>query len=287
MILRATAVVHFGFKRAARAVVLAGPVVDDVALIDVAGAGQLRAAWANVDVALLIEDEVGSAEGAIGACRLVPHRNVRCDVAIHQPLEQPDRAISGVACEPLGPEIEAALDAIHHGLGDGNLHGAIGARALGVDDDPGLVVDQIVRIVGKEWVHARPGDPCCLRIGQRDFLGRLASTAAAARTATVSATTLLIAAGSIEGREVLANRMGCLLCLRPAHRLVAGNPLLLVHIRLDQARIDRERFAANQPGRDAHRHHALEHPAQGIALAEAFMPGTAEHRMIGDLDPRR
>ncbi len=83
--------------------------------------------------------------------------------------------------------------------------------------------------------------------------------AAFARTATVS-TTILIAAGGIEGHEILANRMGCLLCLWPCKRLVAGDPLCLVHIRLDQARIDRERFASNQPGHDAHRHHALEYP---------------------------
>jgi hypothetical protein len=49
----------------------------------------------------------------------------------------------------------------------------------------------------------------------------------------------------------------CLLCLRPSNRLVTGCPLLLVHIRLNQARIDRKRFAANQPSRDAHRHQAL------------------------------
>jgi len=73
------------------------------------------------------------------------------------------------------------------------------------------------------------------------------------------------------------------LCVRPAHWLVAGNPLLLVYVRLDQTCIDRKRFAANKSGRDAHRHHALEHPPQGIALTEAFMPGSAEHRMIGNL----
>src|SRR6266446_4316541 len=92
-----------------------------------------------------------------------------------------------------------------------------------------------------------------------------------------------MAAGGIESREVLANRTGCLLRLRPVHRLVARNPLLLVHIRLDQARVDRERFAANKPCRDAHCHHALEYPTQGVALAEAFVPSPAEHRMIGDL----
>ena len=156
-------------------------------LIDIASAGERRAPWANIDVALLIEDEVGSAEGAIVTCRLVPHRNVRCDLAIYQPLEQPYRTISGVAREPLRLEIEAAPDPVHHGLRNGNLHDAIGAGALGIDDDPDLVVDQIVHIVGKEWVHAWPGNPCRLRIGQRDF-GRVAATAAAARSATIPVT---------------------------------------------------------------------------------------------------
>ena len=60
---------------------------NDVTLIDIACAGQFRSAWQNIDVALLIEDEVGPAEGAISTCRLVPHRYVRCDVAIDQPFE--------------------------------------------------------------------------------------------------------------------------------------------------------------------------------------------------------
>ena len=55
-----------GLQRADRTVVLAGPVVDVVALIDVAGAGQLRATRANVDIAFLVEDKIRSAEGAIG-----------------------------------------------------------------------------------------------------------------------------------------------------------------------------------------------------------------------------
>ena len=50
----------------ARAVALAGSVVDDVTLIDVAGAGQLRTARADVDIALPVEDEVGPTEGTIG-----------------------------------------------------------------------------------------------------------------------------------------------------------------------------------------------------------------------------
>src|SRR6476661_1277881 len=116
-----------------RAVVLAGPVVDDVTLVDIAGTGQLCAAWT-----LRVENEIASTESAIGTRRLVPHGNVRRDAAIYQPFEQPNRAINSVACKPSRPKIEAALDALDHGLGDGDLRETVGTCALGVDDDPGL-----------------------------------------------------------------------------------------------------------------------------------------------------
>ena len=61
------------------------------------------------------------------------------DVAIDQPLEQPDRAINRVAGKPLRLKIEAAADPLHHRLGDRNLRYAVCPRALGVEDDPGLV----------------------------------------------------------------------------------------------------------------------------------------------------
>src|ERR1700733_10372409 len=137
VILRATAGA-LGLQRADRAGVLGSPVIDDVGLIDVAGAGQLRATWADIDIALPVEDKVGSTEGTVSPRRLVPHRNVRGDLTIHQPLEQPDRAINTVACEPLGPKIEAAADALHHRLSDGNFRYAVGPRAFGVEDDPEL-----------------------------------------------------------------------------------------------------------------------------------------------------
>src|SRR5215204_7317781 len=124
-------------------------------LIDVAGAGQLGATWADINIAFLVEDKISAAEGPIRARRLVPHRNVRRDLMIYQPFEQSDRAINGIACQPLGPETEAAADPINHRLGGSNLHDAVGAGALGIDDDPSLVVDEIVRIVGKEWVNVR------------------------------------------------------------------------------------------------------------------------------------
>ena len=37
--------------------------------------------------------------------------------------------------------------------------------------------------------------------------------------------------------------------------------LLLVHIRFDQARIDRKTLATNQTSRNALRHHALKYPS--------------------------
>jgi hypothetical protein len=128
---------------------------------------------------------------------------------------------SGGHCDVIALRISAvskqlpgsSLPGCYHGLGYADFHCTIGARALGVDNDPDLVVDEIVRIVGEEWVHARPGNPCRLRIGQRDLFRGLAPTAAvAARTATVPVTTLLIA-GGIEDREVLSNRTGCFLRL--------------------------------------------------------------------------
>ena len=61
------AVVHLGFREQAEQSCLLCSVVDDVALIDVAGAGKLCTARINIDVTFLVEDEVGPAEDAIVA----------------------------------------------------------------------------------------------------------------------------------------------------------------------------------------------------------------------------
>src|ERR1700724_1627005 len=150
--------------------------------------------------------------------RLFPCGQVRGDLTIHKPFEQPSRAINGVACEPLGPKIKAAADAVQHGLGDGDLLFAIGARALGVEDDPGLVVDEVVCIVGEEWVDALPCDPGRLRIGQRNLLRHLAFGAPARRSTAISFAIVPITAGGVECRQVLPNRARCLLRLRPRNR---------------------------------------------------------------------
>src|ERR1044071_5223837 len=97
------------------------------------------------------------------------------------------------------------------------------------------------------------------------------------RAVAVSTITDLSVTCRIQRRNVLANRMGSLFRLGPCDRLVARKPLRLVHICLDQACIDRERFAANKSRRNALHHHTLEHPAQGIARSKTFAPSTTEH----------
>jgi hypothetical protein len=99
---------------------------------------------------------------------------------IAAPFEQPPCTTHRVASEPLGSKTKATLDTINHGLGNGDLFNAIGARTFRIDDDADLIVDQVVCIVGKVWIYTRPRNPSRLWISQRHFLGRLASTVAGA-----------------------------------------------------------------------------------------------------------
>src|SRR5271170_2683677 len=117
----------------------------------------------DIDVALSIEDKVSAAECAIRTRRLIPHRDVWGYLAINQPFEQSDRTISGVACEPLWLKAKAPPDPVQHGPCNGDLGDPAGARALGIDDDPGFVVDEII---GVAWPRraATVAFPCPLSI---------------------------------------------------------------------------------------------------------------------------
>src|SRR6516165_12014830 len=224
------------FERAEIAIALCGAIAKRATVDDRSGGVQQLAIRADVDVARSVKDEVGPAEGAVGAYRLVPDRDVRRDLTVHQPLEQPDRAINGVACQPPRLKIEALLDALDHRLGDANLGYTVGTCALGVDDDACFVVDEVVGVVSKKWISILPCNPSRLRIGQRDLLWLLASVAAPAQTAVIAA--VLLIAGVIPSSKVFPHRTGRFLGLRPGNRLIARHPLLLVDIGLDQARVD-------------------------------------------------
>src|SRR5581483_12307473 len=108
-----------------------------MAIDDGPGGVQQLSTWTDIDVALPVEDKIGAAKGAIRTCRLVPHRDVRRDLTVHQPLKQPDCTISSVGCEPLWSKLETPPDPVQHGPGNGDLSNPVGARALGVDDNAG------------------------------------------------------------------------------------------------------------------------------------------------------
>jgi hypothetical protein len=169
------------------------------ALINVAGAGELCAAWTNVDVAFRVEDKVSPAEGAVKARRFIPYRNMRRDVAIHQCFENSDRTVNTVACEPLRVMIEAACDPVNHSLGNRYLGDTVGARALSVDDDPSLIVDEIVCIVSKERINALPRtQAACGSVSEISLAGLLRVPLE------LIAVVLVICAGSIESGSLLS-----------------------------------------------------------------------------------
>src|ERR1700739_3362350 len=78
----------------------------------------------------------------------------------------------------LWSKVEAPPDPVQHGPCYGDLSDPAGACALGVDDDPGFVVDEIIGVVSEKRISVLPGDPCRLQIGQRHLFRRLASAAA-------------------------------------------------------------------------------------------------------------
>ena len=85
-------------------------------------------------------------------------------------------------------------------------------RALGIDDDPSLVVDEIVWIVSKEWVGALLCDSCPVDRSARLLSEPCADCRHRSHRCHLRCHSL-ITAGGIEDREVLANRTGCLLGL--------------------------------------------------------------------------
>jgi hypothetical protein len=67
--------------------------------------------------------------------------------------------------------------------------------------------------------------------------------------------------GGIEGRAILATAWDASSVFRDAIGWSPGIRFSLSTSALDQARIDRERLASNQAGRNAHRHYIFKDPA--------------------------
>jgi hypothetical protein len=149
-----------------------------VALIDTACAGQVRTTRANIDVVL---PKTKSARLKVPSGRAdLSHRHVRCDVAIHLTFEH--RAISRVARRRSKRRSTRSTMVWVTAISTARSAQVLTATMM----MPAWLAVGVVRIIGKEWVQVRPRNPCCLRIGERDFLWRLAPMAAIARTAIVS-----------------------------------------------------------------------------------------------------
>ena len=103
--------------------------------------------WAGVKVAFPVICKVGAREGTVRSIALVPDGNMRINATIHKSLECLSRSIGRIGGETLGFETEATYYPFDHRYADQVLINAIGARALGIDDDAQLVVDQIIGVI--------------------------------------------------------------------------------------------------------------------------------------------
>jgi len=55
-----------------------------------------------------------------------------------------------------------------------------------------------------------------------------------------------------------------------------------VGISLDQARVHRKAFTADEAGRDTGSYHALKHATENIMIVKTFVACTREHRVVWD-----
>jgi hypothetical protein len=75
-------------ERAALTVGCTGEITKRLAIDHRAGRRQKLACWADIDVALFVEDEVFPTEGAILALRFIDDRDMRRDIlVVDEPIE--------------------------------------------------------------------------------------------------------------------------------------------------------------------------------------------------------
>jgi hypothetical protein len=86
----------------------------------------------------------------------------------------------------------------------------------------------------------------------------------------------------VKGRRILLHRAARPLGITIPAPILTRDRALLVGIGLDQARINRKTFTANQTGRNARFDDPFEHATKNVSLAETLVPGARECRMIRD-----
>ena len=231
---------------------LGGPVQERLAIVDRAGGLEGLALGTDVDIGVLIKGEVVPRQYAVVTRPLVPDRDMRIDPSLPEPAKHPAR------CRRPHPRrhdgglrAQAVLRPLDHGLGGFDLLGNACRRRLDIDDDGVRHVDQIVEAVAEHDLVAAPRGPGGGRITRRQGL-RLADR--------------------VDRRILAFKRIHIFLDRAP--RQLFFRPIDVPPPRpgrsgwLDNAGIDGEALAANKPRFHAPAHHALEHGAQNIAVAE-------------------
>jgi hypothetical protein len=112
---------------------------------------QQFALWADIDIALLIEREVFSAQRTVLASRHVFNWNVWRDLLlIDDPIERFGRAISRGGGKIVRLEIEAPFSPLDHRLCGAGLSLTNGSGSFDINDDAELDINEIIIGIGKE-----------------------------------------------------------------------------------------------------------------------------------------
>src|SRR5262249_40563388 len=128
---------------------------------------------ADVEVALPIERKVGARQDALFSRAHVPNRDMRCDAASNNPMEEfanPVRCVSG---EPFGLEPQSLVRPLDR-LCRSDLVISTGRRGLHVNDNRVLDIDQVIEPVAELDALVGFRGPGRARVHWRDHLWRLA-----------------------------------------------------------------------------------------------------------------
>src|SRR5476651_33664 len=235
---------------------------------DVTGRGQCFTGWTSVDVLLLVEREVGSAERAVIACALIPDRDVWRDFLADDPGKELPRSIGRVCGKALRLYAECLLRALKHWPGCRDL--VVGACRGGLnvnDDSAGPEIDQVIEPVAE--LHALVGlrRPGRTWVHRRDHLWRLA----------IGIGVFII--------ETCKELLGCTRLMfrqRPVD-LIGRFAVIAAGVGLDDAGINSEAFALNKTRVHASPHHRLEYLPEYVAIAEPPVTIDRERRVVRHL----